>query len=69
MSLHGEMLEDMDHFKYLGSQIGREGGVEVDASCREGETRKMWKNGGLGVEVKMLHEKVVVPTTLYEGET
>ena len=54
--LNGKMLQKVDHFKYLGSQIGREGGVEVDVSFRVGEARmaagtvrKLWKNGGLGV--------------------
>ena len=30
MRVIGEMLEEVDHFRYLGSQIGRKGGVEVD---------------------------------------
>ena len=75
MSLN-EMLEEVDHFKYLGSQIGREGGVEIDVSFRVGEARraastvkKLWKNGGLGVEVKKVFEGVVVPTALYGTET
>ena len=70
----GEMGE-VDHFKYLGSQIGREGGVEVDVSFRVGEAkrvagtvRKLWKNGSLGVEANMLYEGVVVPTALYGAE-
>ena len=28
VSLNGEILEEVDHLKYLGSQIGKEGGVE-----------------------------------------
>ena len=34
VSLNGEMLEEVDHFKYLGSQTGIEEGVEVDVSFR-----------------------------------
>ena len=69
------MLEEVDHFKYSGSWIGREGGVEVDVSFKEarraaGTVRKLWKNGGLGVEAKMmLYEGVVVPMALYGSET
>ena len=61
VSLSGEMLEEVDHFKYMGSQIGREGGVEVDISFRVGEARraastvrKLWKKRGLGVVAKMM---------------
>ena len=57
MSLNGEMLEEVDHFEHLGSQIGREGGEEVVVSFRVGEAgraagtvRKLWKNGGLRVK-------------------
>ena len=63
MSLNGEMLEEVDYSKYLESQIGRRGGVEVDVSFRVGKAkspagtlRKLWKNGGLGVEAKMLYK-------------
>ena len=42
LSLNGEMLEEVDHFKYLGPQTGREGGVEVDVSFsfRVGEAKR-----------------------------
>ena len=29
----------------------------------------LWKNGGLGVEAKMLYEGIVVLTSLYGAET
>ena len=72
MSLNGEMLEEVDHSKYLESQIGREGGVEVDISFKvvearraAGTVRKLWKNGGLGVEARKIYEGIVVPMMLY----
>ena len=74
MSLNGEMLEEVDHFKYLGSRIGREGGVGArfrvgEAKRAAGIVRKLWRNGGLGVEArKMLYKGVVVPTALYGAE-
>ena len=59
VSLNGELLEEVDQFKYLGAQVGRMGGVEGDVNFRVGEARKavgtvrkMWKNGGLGMEAK-----------------
>ena len=77
VSLHGAMLVEVEHFKYLGSQIAREGGVEVDVIFGVGGTkgaagtvRKLWKNEGLGVKAeKMSHEEIVVPTALYVTET
>ena len=33
-------LPEVDHFENLGSQIGREEGVEVDVSFRMRETRR-----------------------------
>ena len=39
VSLNGKMLEEEDHFKYMGSQTDREGGVEVDDSLRVGKLR------------------------------
>ena len=43
--------------QYLGSQIGTDGGVDVDVCFKVGEARraagtvrKLWKNGGLLVE-------------------
>ena len=39
MSLIEEMLEEVKHFRYFGSQIGREGRVEVDVSIKVGRAR------------------------------
>ena len=36
----GELLEEVNKFKYLGAQIARRGGVEDDVSWRVGEARK-----------------------------
>ena len=77
VSLNGELLEEVDQFKYLGAQVSRRGGVEEEVSWRVGEARKaagtvkkLWKNGGLGMGAKkMLYEGIVVPTALYGSET
>ena len=74
--LNGELLEEVNQFKYLGAQIGRRGGVEDDVLWRVGEARKaagtvksLWKNGGLGMGAKkMLYEGIVVPTAMYGAE-
>ena len=61
MSLNLDMLEEVNHFTYLWSQIGREGGVEVDVSFRvgtAGTVRKLWKNGGLGIEAKKMFYEI-----------
>ena len=75
--LNGEALEEVDQFKYLGSVIAANGGVEADARRRVNEGCKVlgalkgvMKNRGLGINVKkVLYEKVVVPTVMYGTET
>ena len=57
--LNGEALEEVDQFKYLGSVIAANGGVEADVHHRVNEGCKMlralkgvMKNRGLGMNVK-----------------
>ena len=74
--LDGEVLEQVDQFKYLGSIIAENGGVEADVSNRVKEGSKVLgavsgviKNRGLGMDVKRaLYEKVIVPTVTYGSE-
>ena len=74
--LNGEALEEVDQFKYLGSVIAANGGVEADVRYRVSEGCKVlgplkgvMKNRGLGMNVKkVLYEKVVVPTVTYGSE-
>ena len=75
--LNGEALEEVDQFKYLGSVIAANGGVEADVHHRVNEACKVlgalkgvMKNRGLGMNVKkVLYEKVVVPTVMYGSES
>ena len=74
--LNGEALEEVDQFKYLGSVIAANGGVEADVSHRVSEGCKVLgamngviRNRGLGMDVKRaLYEKVIVPTVTYGSE-
>ena len=74
--LNGEALE-VDQFKYLGSVIGANGGVEADVHHRVNEgcrvldaLKRVMKNRGLGMNVKkVLYEKVVVSTVVYGSES
>ena len=57
--LNGEALEEVDQFKYLGSVIAANGGVEADMHHRVNEGCKVlgalkgvMKNRGLGMNVK-----------------
>ena len=71
--LNGEALEEVDQFKYLGSVIAANGGVEADVRHRVNEGCKVlgalkgvMKNRGLGMNgKKVLYEKVVVLTVMY----
>ena len=75
--LNGEALEEVDQFKYLGSVIVANGGVEADVHHRVNEGCKVlgvlkgvMKNRGLGMNVKkVLYKKVVVSTVMYGSES
>ena len=77
IQLNGEILEEVNSFRYLGSMVSRGSGVHVDvkhkimqgrAVC--GALRRVWTNRKLGMDVKkVLYEGIVVPTVLYGGET
>ena len=74
--LNGEALEEVDQFKYVGSVIAANGGVEADvhhrvnAGCKVlGVLKEVMKNRGLGMNVKVLYEKVVVLTVIYGSES
>ena len=72
--LNGEALEEVDQFKYLGSVIAANGGVEADVrheGCKVlGALKGVMKNRGLGMNVKkVLYEKVAVPTVMYGSES
>ena len=77
VELNGVLLEEVDCFKYLGSQISVEGGVEEDVKYRVNEASKVLgsmkrvcKSRQLGMNAKRrLYEGVIVPTALYGAET
>ena len=67
--LNGEALEEVDQFRYLGSVIAANGGVEADVHRRVNEGCKVLgalkgiiKNRGPGMNVeKVLYKKAVMP--------
>ena len=74
--LNSEPLEEVDCFKYLGSQVAADGGYERDVVHRMNEGYRPWgapksvlSNRRLGIKVKKcLYEGVIVPTALYGAE-
>ena len=74
--LIGEPLEDVDCFKYLGSQVAADGECERDAVHRMNEGYRAWgamksvlSNRGLGIKPKKcLYKGVIVPMVLYGAE-
>ena len=76
MILNGEPLEEVDCFKYLGSQVAADLGCERDVVQRINEGYKSWgalksvlSNIGLGIKAKKcLYEGVIVPTALYGAD-
>ena len=71
--LNGEPSEEVDCFKYLGSQGAADRGCARDVVHRMKEWYRAWgalksvlSNRGLGIKAKKcLHEGVIVPTVLY----
>ena len=76
MILNGEPLEEVDCFKYLGSQVAADRGCERDVVhiMNEGynawgELKSVLSSRGLGIKAKKcLYEGVIVPTSLYKTE-
>ena len=74
MILNGEPLEEVDCFKYLGSQVAVDGGCERDVVPRMNEGYRAWGAlksvlRGLGIKAKKcLCEGKIVPTALYGAE-
>ena len=76
MILNSEPLEEVDCFKYLGSQVAADGGCERDVVHRMNEGYRAWgvlisvlSNRGLGIKAKKcLYDGVIVPTSLYGAE-
>ena len=74
--LNGEPLEEVDCFKYLGSQVAADGGCERDVVHRItggyrawGALKSVLSNRELGIKVKKyLYEGVIVPSALYGAE-
>ena len=70
--LNGEPCEEVDCFRYLGSQVAADGGCERDVVHRMngryrawGELKSVLSNRGLGIKAKKcLYEGVIVPTAL-----
>ena len=77
VDLNGEVLEQVNEFKYLGSVVAANGGVEADVSHRISEGSKVlgamkgvMRNRGLGMGTKkVLYERVIVPTVTYGSES
>ena len=75
--LNGEVLEEVESFKYLGSNVAASGGVEdevkhrVNEGCKAlGALKKVMNGRSVSMGVKRsLYQSVVMPTVLYGAET
>ena len=59
VSLNGEILEEVDSFKYLGAIIGKKGGAEEDVVMSldkgpkvSGAMKRLWKVWHLSLDVQ-----------------
>ena len=77
MGLNGEVLEEVQMFKYLGSSVTAGGDVVDEVVYRINEGQKVlgavngvFKSRNVGLNVKDVFMKgVIVPTVLYGAET
>ena len=77
VQLNGERMEQVQCFRYLGSDIHECGGMneEFGHRAREGEKvggalRAVWRNKRMSMEaMRGMYESIVVPTVLYGSET
>ena len=67
--LNGEPLEEVNWYKYNGSQMAADGGCERDVVHRMNEgygalgvLKSVRNNRGLGILAKCLYQGVIVPT-------
>ena len=75
--LNGEVLEEVQMFKYLGSNVTAKGDVvdEVEYRINEGQkvlgaVNRVFKSRNVGLNVKKcVYERVIVLTVLYGAET
>ena len=70
--LSGKPLQEVDCFKYLGSQVEVGGGCERDVLHQINEGYIVWgvlrsvlSNRGLGKNVKCPYDEIIAPTVLY----
>ena len=76
MILNDKPLEEVDCFKYLGSQVAADGGCEREVVHRmnerdraSGVLKSVLNKRRLGIKAKKsLYEAVIVPTVLYGAE-
>ena len=74
--LNGDLLEEVDCFKYLRSQVAADGGCERDVIYRKnqgyralGALKSVLSNRGLGIKAKKcLYDGVILTTALYGAE-
>ena len=74
---NGDPLEEVDCFKYMGSQVGAHGGCETDVAHLMNEGHRAWRRAlkrvlskrGMGIKAKKcLYEGIILPMALYGAE-
>ena len=75
--LNGELLEEVDVFKYLGAHVAADGSMEVEVGKKVvegskvlGAVKGVLKGRSMSMEAKRsIYEGVIVPTVTYGAET
>ena len=74
MILNGKPLEEVDRFKYLGSQVAADGGCGREVVQRMNEGYRAWgvlksmlSNRGLGIKAKKCQYEGAIVSTALDG--
>ena len=77
INIDNQQLEQVSHFKYLGTEVTQQNSSSTDIRCRTAQAlaaasnlRVIWRNTGISLKTKLrLLDCLVIPIALYGCET
>jgi len=77
INIDDQKLEQVSHFKYLGTEVSDQNRSSTDIRCRTAQAlaacsklRNVWRNSGISLKTKLrMLDSLVIPIALYGCET